>query len=197
MKNLISLAKIDPCPWAMESHSLENIQPATTPGELDWDEVYEKYFPLILIKVRVRLGWDNEESRDVAQEVIEIVFRNIRAGRFRGESSLGTYIYSIVKYQLSNAIKRESRRKTVPFHDCHLTSTDPSEGYDRKERSARLTEVISSLKPQHREVIYCRYYEGMRVNEIAERMGTSPRKVSELLHYSLKKLRKSLHGDIP
>jgi len=48
------------------------------------------------------------------------------------------------------------------------------------------------LKPKYRDVLYFYYYQELSREEVAARLGISPRKVSELVNYALKLLRKEM-----
>ena len=53
-------------------------------------------------------------------------------------------------------------------------ASSPSHGVRRKERFERLQHAVDSLSPEYREVILLARIKGMRLAEIAKRMGRSP-----------------------
>lgn len=56
--------------------------------------------------------------------------------------------------------------------------------------STELLELVQTLPPKFRQVIYLRYYEGYEVKEIAELLGIRPALVSTHLARAKEKLRK-------
>jgi len=164
-------------------------------SEYNWNDIYERFFPLVLAKVRTTRGWDALDSHGVAHEIIGVAIQNVKDGCFNGDSSLGTYVYAITRNQISSRVKKLSRQKEVPLNPLIPSSSNPVDLAEKEERRQLMVKAISSLKPQHQDVVYKRYYEGMRVSEVSEAMGIPPKKVSELLHYSLKKLRISLQNE--
>ena len=50
--------------------------------------------------------------------------------------------------------------------------------------------AIKKLKPKYREVLYLYYYKDLSMEEVAEKLGISPRRVSERVNYSQKLLKK-------
>src|SRR5512138_3089992 len=60
--------------------------------EVAFEELFERYHSMVF-HLTCRVLGDREEALDVAQEVFLTVYRKL--GRFRGESSLKTWIYRI------------------------------------------------------------------------------------------------------
>jgi RNA polymerase sigma factor (sigma-70 family) len=60
------------------------------------------------------------------------------------------------------------------------------------ERLALLREAILSLKPRHQAIITLRFFENLKLTEIAEVLGSSPGTVRSQLARALAKLRKVL-----
>ena len=48
-----------------------------------------------------------------------------------------------------------------------------------------------SLKPEHRVVLFLRFYEDLTVDQIAERIGIRQGTVKSRLHYGLERLRQA------
>ena len=56
--------------------------------------LYSKYYPLVRCFINYNHGND-DDAKDVFQEALIILYRNVREKRFLQKSSLRTYIYSI------------------------------------------------------------------------------------------------------
>jgi RNA polymerase sigma factor (sigma-70 family) len=69
---------------------------------------------------------------------------------------------------------------------------DPQETLEAKEMSDRVKKALSRLKPKYRQVLYLYYYQELSREELASELGVSTRKVSELVNYALKLIRKEL-----
>ena len=65
------------------------------------EEIFVKYKSIVSFRVKKSLGAFNPDSDDVANEIITNVVEKIKKGEFRGESSIGTFIYTITS-RLSN-----------------------------------------------------------------------------------------------
>ncbi len=52
--------------------------------------------------------------------------------------------------------------------------------------AARLTKAMQKLSQEHREVLILRYFESMKIQEIARQTGVSSGTVKSRLHYAVR-----------
>ncbi len=152
------------------------------------DEIFVKYKPIVTFRVKKSLGAYNPDCDDVANEIITNVIEKIKKGEFRGESSVGTFIYTITSRRIIDYIRQKSKvLKHVPEPTSY---PDPHEQIESKERAEMIATAIKKLKPKYREVLYLYYYKEFSREEVAQKLGISPRRVSERVNYSQKLLKK-------
>lgn len=159
-------------------------------SEVDLEEIIIKYKPLICFRVKRSLGSYNPDWEDVVNEIITNVIEKIKKAEFRGESSIGTFIYTITSRRIVDYIRQKTKMlkgmpEPKPFPDPHET-------IEYKERAQLIIRSIRKLKPKFREIIYLYYYKGLPREEVAQRLGISPQKVSERMNYAQKLLKKML-----
>ncbi len=53
-----------------------------------------------------------------------------------------------------------------------------------------MTRVINELKEKYKKVIFLRYYQGLSILEIADKLEIESRRVSERINYANKLIRK-------
>jgi RNA polymerase sigma-70 factor (ECF subfamily) len=152
------------------------------------EEIFVKYKSIVSFRVKKSLGAFNPDSDDVANEIITNVVEKIKKGEFRGESSIGTFIYTITSRRIVDYIRQKSKvLKHVPEPSSY---PDPQEQIENQERAEMIAIAIKKLKPKYREVLYLYYYKDLSREEVAEKLGISPRRVSERVNYSQKLLKK-------
>ncbi|MFW6161037.1 MAG: RNA polymerase sigma factor [Acidobacteriota bacterium] len=158
--------------------------------DYDLEAIITRYKPLVTFRVRKSLGTWTPDWEDVVAEIMTNVIEKIQNGDFKGESSLGTFIYTITTRRIIDFI-REKRKiiRHAPEPDPFLT---PDEYIDNKERAAKIAKAIQKLKPQHKELIYLYYYRELTYEEIAQKIGISPRKVGERIYYARDVLKKMI-----
>ena len=157
-------------------------------SQLNLDEVVEKYRTVVSFKVKKSLGTQTPDWEDVVNEVMTQVIEKVKKGEFRGESSIGTFIYTITSRRIIDFIRQKTRvLKGIPEP---AVLPDPCDDAEKRERARVLAEAIKGLKPKFKEVLDLYYYQELSRDEVAQRLGISPRRVSERLNYAQKLLRK-------
>jgi RNA polymerase sigma-70 factor, ECF subfamily len=134
---------------------------------------------------------DEEDAKDILQETLLAVARNVKD--FRGASSVSTWLYTIAR---SFCIKKRRRSKFAPAQEESLHAREPGEAARQVVDPARapdealagrqlesaLEQAIASLDPMYREVLVLRDVEGLSAPEVAEVMGLSVEAVKSRLH---------------
>jgi RNA polymerase sigma-70 factor (ECF subfamily) len=157
---------------------------------IDLNEVVVKYRPVVSFKVRKSLGAHTPDWEDVVNEVITQVIEKVKKGEFRGDSSIGTYIYTITSRRIIDHIRQKTKvLRSVPEP---VPLPDPCANAETRERAQMLAQAIQQLKPKFKEVLNLYYYQELTRDQVAERLGISPRRVSERLNYAQRLLRKMI-----
>jgi RNA polymerase sigma-70 factor (ECF subfamily) len=163
----------------------------------------EKLFDLhrapLLDYVRARVGShlrSRVDVEDVVQESFTKALQSLPAFAWRGEGSFLRWLKGIATNEILRIAKRERRRNFISIEPADICSdaSSPSHRVRRKERFDRLQQALESLSPEYREVILLARIKGMRLAEIAKRMGRSPNAVAQVLGRALEKL-KAEFGD--
>jgi RNA polymerase sigma-70 factor (ECF subfamily) len=161
-----------------------------TISQAELDEIVAKYRPVITFKVKKSLGSRTPDWEDVVNEVLLNVVEKLKKGDFRGDSSVGTYIYTITSRRIIDFIRQKSKvLKHAPEPDPFRS---PLSLIENKEKAEVLGEAIAKLKPKYKEVLYLYYFKEMGRKEVAARLGIPPRRVSERVNYAQTLLKKAL-----
>ncbi|MHB0995302.1 MAG: RNA polymerase sigma factor [Elusimicrobiales bacterium] len=137
-----------------------------------------------------------EEARDLTQDVFLKAYENIE--KFRGDSKLSSWLYSIA-YNLSmNWSERKACRETQLDDELAETVPEPpslaDEIYDRELQLARISGVLAELPEKYRAVIKLYYFEDRSYQEIADTLGLPINTVKVHLLRAKDQLRKKLEG---
>ena len=135
------------------------------------------------------------EAQDLVQETFLQALKS--AHRFRGESAPYTWLHGI----LLNVSRHHRRRQKRFVLDENLALETPDDGAteadaDREFRATRLTRALQTLSPEHREVIVLRFYENLKLHEIAAQTGVSTGTIKSRLHYALRCLEKLVPDEL-
>jgi RNA polymerase sigma-70 factor (ECF subfamily) len=172
-------------------------------GKRSFQEIYERFRPGVLRFLSRLVG--DEEAEDVAQEVFLRVDRGLEG--FRGESSIGTWIYSIAR----NAALDRLRSRPAWLESAHQLQThgsdeDPENVMSQipdqqvslerhligKEMSECIRGRVDTLPESYRRVLILSELVGMTNAEIASALGVSEGAVKIRLHRARALLREDL-----
>jgi RNA polymerase sigma-70 factor (ECF subfamily) len=156
----------------------------------DLEQTILEYRNIVSYRVRRALGSHTPDWEDVVNEIMAQVLEKVRRREFRGDSSIGTFIYTVTSRRIVDYIRGKS--KVLRHVPDPSRMPDPTETLEQKERQDLLARLIKQLKPKYRDVLYFYYYKEMSREEVARQMGISSGQVSERLHYAQKLLRKRM-----
>jgi RNA polymerase sigma-70 factor (ECF subfamily) len=171
------------------------IERAREGDEQAFRELVERYEPRVAATVIGMLG-PGDEAEDVGQETFIRLYRSL--DRFRGDSSLGTYLTRIAinlsltalkkrKRRLSRFVSRDERERELPE-----ASWDPREEVDRREVRDRVRAAVGRLAPDHRTVVVLRMIDGYSTRETAEILGVPPGTVMSRLARDMGRLERDM-----
>jgi RNA polymerase sigma-70 factor (ECF subfamily) len=132
-----------------------------------------------LYRLALRLTGDRGEADDVLQTTYVRAFEALRAGSFRGEASLRTWLYRILTHAAFDARRGGKRR------DALAQAAAPSEAVEsRSEASVELRELkdaLLSLPEDQRAALALKELHGLKTKEVAEVLERSEGAVEQLL----------------
>ncbi|MDX8389927.1 MAG: sigma-70 family RNA polymerase sigma factor [Mariprofundaceae bacterium] len=152
----------------------------------------------------LKLG-NEEQARDAVQEALLGAWKN--RSRFRGESSIRTWLISILKHKITDSIRKSIRNRELIEQAEH----DPTSGYFNKQGAwsdspklwpdspeklyhdaeflTVLTQCLSKLPPMQREVFALREISGEDSTTICNSCDISPTNFHVLMHRARTALR--------
>jgi RNA polymerase sigma-70 factor (ECF subfamily) len=132
------------------------------------------------------------EAQDLVQETLLQAVRS--APRFRGCSSLYTWLHGI----LLNLTRHYHRDRKRMVYDEELARQEPAPVEEHPSQSdvelsnSALADALGGLSGPHREVLILRFYEDMKIHEIAAHLGVSKGTVKSRLHYAIAEMQRRL-----
>jgi RNA polymerase sigma-70 factor, ECF subfamily len=139
----------------------------------------------------IRRLFDRHLAEDVTSTVFFKAMHNL--GSFDGSAAgLRSWLLRIATNAVNDHLREARRRtklmqKTAGDGDCATVPDD-----ELAEKKARLQQALLSLKPQYQTVITLRFFENMKLTEIAECLGEKPSTIRTWLWRATAKLRRKL-----
>jgi RNA polymerase sigma-70 factor (ECF subfamily) len=156
-------------------------------------EVVEQYSRKVYA-LCYRILRDQEEARDMAQEVFVKVYAKRRS--FGGRSQVYTWVYRIAVNLCLSALKRR-KLETVPLDQVEpiLAAGNADDGDCPVDLEALVASALRQLPPKQRSVFAMRFYDKLAFAEIAAAMGTSTGAAKANFHFAVERLRR-LVGEV-
>jgi RNA polymerase sigma-70 factor (ECF subfamily) len=141
----------------------------------------------------LRITGDAGLAEDVVQESLVIIWQ--KAGKFRGESRVLTWLLGIVHHKSLNMLRNIRRRPAFPIREADAVPDEtagPDERASRLEQSRLLRDGLQRLSPEHRAALELVFYQGLSLEETARVCGCPVGTVKSRLRYAKNALRGEL-----
>ncbi|MBN1424307.1 sigma-70 family RNA polymerase sigma factor [Candidatus Fermentibacteria bacterium] len=158
---------------------------AAVAGDKDaFGELYRMYAPRVYA-IASGLVLNEDDALEVTQESFIRAWRALP--RFRQGSPFFPWLYAIVRNRCMSRLARRSRdRETVEFDERLGGTLDDSPRI--VEIRHDLSRAMTSLSPDHREIILLRHFQDLSYDEIAQSLGCPIGTVMSRLHHARKAL---------
>jgi len=167
-----------------------------------FQELFRKLSPRILQYARRFVG-SEARAEEVTQDVFVQVFRFRH--RYRPESRLATWIYTIATNLCLNELRRPERHLKVDIWDRRDAedrtegpqlrdpdAVNPEEGAAARELARQLEVAVGELPPKQRAALLLSRVDGLAYRDVGEALGCSEGAVKALLFRATQTLKKSL-----
>lgn len=152
--------------------------------------LYERHFSSLYGFLRAR-GADASLADDVLQDAMLDVWR--QAGRFRGSSSVRTWLFAIARNKMIDRMRSAGRMTLV----AEVPDT-PDEGPDAEATVAaaqdaqRLRLCVDALPPQQRSAVRLAFFEDLTYDEIGQIEDIPPGTVKSRIFHAKQSLMRCL-----
>ena len=143
-------------------------------------ENYERYY-----RLAYKLMRNQDDALDVVQESAYCAIKDCKG--VRNKDYLSTWIYRIVVNTSLDMLRR--KKKETPTEEMPETPTEDH------YQDLDLKQMINRLDDKSRTVILLRYFEDLKLEEIADIAGENLNTVKARLYRALKKLRLELEPE--
>ena len=143
-------------------------------------ENYERYYRLAYSYMR-----NEDDALDVVQESAYRAIRDCR--KVRNKDYLSTWIYRIVVNTALDMLRRKKKE--------NITEELPEIPVEDQYRDLELRTVLNQLDDKSRTIILLRYFEDLKLEDIADIVGDNLNTLKARLYRSLKKLRLNLEAE--
>ena len=153
-----------------------------------WEDFYDSIAPDLRAFV-ARIGSRNPD--DTVGEVMVQIVRDL--GKFSGsDTELRPWAFGIARNRVIDEGRRRARRPQETLQD--LDEDRIAAPMEEIPDLGRVSELLSELTPDQREVLWLRHGLDFSLQETAEIVGKDPEAVAALTYRGLRRLRSLLSG---
>ncbi|MCZ6900936.1 MAG: RNA polymerase sigma factor, partial [Bacteroidetes bacterium] len=137
-----------------------------------------------------------DDADDLVQEIFIKIWKNL--DKFREESKLYTWIYTIASNECLNFLKKKRNRYFLPIVDVSAElnqKLEQSAYISGDEVQNKLQKALLTLPDKQKLVFNMKYYDEMKYDEIAEITNTSIGSLKASYHHAVKKIKEFLISD--
>lgn len=150
---------------------------------------------LSFIKSKVE---DNDEVEEIYQETLISAYESW--GRFSRRSTVLTWLVSIAKHEIADYYRKKKIKvflfSRIPWlENLAAEALGPEQELLKKELERRVRRVMGEMREEYRQVLKLKYYEGLSVLEIANKLNESTKAIESRLFRARKAFAKALSAD--
>lgn len=141
--------------------SSKNIDPAVK-------FMYREYYEMLKVYTCRNSGSD-QDAQDIFQEVLVAFIDLVQKGKFRGESSIRTFLFSMNRHMWLNELKKRGRtekRDTVFENEKDTTLPDVSHVIAQAEMQQQVLDIVEELGETCKKILLAFYYDNLSMKEI-------------------------------
>jgi len=154
-------------------------------------EIYKTYLG-DMFSYGMRFTSDRELLKDCLQDVFVKIYSN--RSNLSPTDNIKFYLFATLKNTLFNVFQKDKNSYHIdtiePVFSTEYSVEDQLIANELdQERNDKMTQILDSLTPRQREVIYYRYVEGMKLEDICKIMDMNYQSVQNLIQRSIKKVK--------
>jgi len=158
--------------------------------------MYSSYFDYLRLFIIQNKG-NEQDAQDIFQEVLVSFINLVKQQKFRGESSIKTFLYSMNRNMWYNELKkrgktkiRESKHEQMATDETSLVST-----LEQRETFHQLITIMNALGEDCKKILLLFYYENYSMKDLLSQLKYENEQIVRNKKYKcLKKLEEMIYS---
>lgn len=134
--------------------------------------IYQHYFDTVSSLIINNSG-NLHDAQDIFQETVVTFIETVEKDKFRGESSIKTFLVAIARNTWLNELKRRERsdhREAIYEKSKPEDEPDVSQLISEREKKQQFRELLSKLGESCKKILTFFYYENLSMKEILDHL---------------------------
>jgi RNA polymerase sigma factor (sigma-70 family) len=164
--------------------------------------LYIKMLPMVIQYISQHNG-SSDDAKDLFQDALIVFTEHVKKGSFQRRSAINTFLMAIVRNLWNNRLRRKgygegyiAEMKPVLANESEPSPDVPDALWMDQEKELRVAQLLSKLGEKCREILQLRFWDGFRMEKIAERMQYKNGQIAKNKHFRcLEELRALIQSD--
>lgn len=144
------------------------------------DYLYKKYYKM-MTRIVLNNSGTEDEAKDIFQDALLVFWQKAISGNLTLTSKISTYIYSICLNLWRKELDRKSR------NSGEMVDTPVFQDYEREEKANIINDCINQLGETCRKILTYHYFDGLSMQDIAEKLEFANTDTAKTKKYKCKK----------
>ena len=153
--------------------------------EKNFSQIYKDHYLKILNFLKSKTS-KNEDAEDLTSAVFEKAYKGL--GNFKWQGlPISSWLFKIARNTLIDFYR--TQKKNAPIESIVHTKPINSQLDQEVISDIYFEQILKTLDPKERKIIYMKFFEGHTNKSIAEKTNLSETNVGTIIHRVIKKLR--------
>ena len=151
--------------------------------------LYHTHFGVLANYIRTNSG-EEEDAEDFFQEALVVFIKVVKQGKFRGDSSIKTFLYAIIRNLWRNELKRRNKaltRETLYYEQSEQEEDTVRARVNEHEATQQIMAFFDQLGENCKKILVMFFYQEMSMKEIAQAMRYDSEQVARNTKYKCSK----------
>ncbi|PIB33979.1 RNA polymerase subunit sigma [Reichenbachiella sp. 5M10] len=162
----------------MKDHEI--LERVSRGDEAALDYLYKKYYKM-MTRIVLNNSGTEDEAKDVFQDALLVFWQKAISGSLVLTSKISTYIYSICLNLWRKELDRKSR------NSGEMVEESTFQDYEKLEKARIVNDCINQLGETCRKILTYHYFDGLSMQDIAEKLDFANTDTAKTKKYKCKK----------
>lgn len=150
--------------------------------------LYFTHFDALANYIRTNSG-NEEDAEDFFHEALVVFIKVVKQGKFRGDSSIKTFLYAIMRNLWLNELKRRNKAllRETAYYEQSEQEEDVGDLVYENETTQQVLAFFDQLGKNCKKIMVLHYYQELSMKEIAREMNYDSEQVARNTKYKCSK----------
>lgn len=122
----------------------------------------------------LKSGGTKEAAQEIFNDSLVLFIEKVADPNFTLTSKLTTYLYGINRFLWKNQLRKQNKHRELEWSDTLIISAEDLDyKAEQEEQLQKMEQILNTITEKCKQLFELFYFQKMRMNEIAEKLGFS------------------------